>query len=604
MSAANSKPDNLIRFLSYVKPYRWRLALSTLVGVLKYNLPVVFPWILKDIIDNLLAGKPSRLGLTFDELMSLSVLLFTVYAAISYLRTHIADRLSHVMIFDLRRDLFHHLQKLPLGFFQDQRSGAVSSRLLTDVAMAQNFVGLAGTNLFMDLTSLASITAVIFLMDWRLALVACSTLPIYYFLQRSLSRRMRANAKEARRRMEVLEGTLHETVSGISEIKSFTGEEDESRRFLDRCRSYLEAARESIRMHSISLGTTALLTRIPPVLVLWFGGHLVLEGELTVGALMAFYAYLELIYNPLNRLSELNLQLANSRTAIDRLFELFDCEPEEKEGTVPPLTVRMGEIQFEGVTFAYRSDCPVFRGLGASIAPGGRVALVGRSGAGKSTLIKLLIRFHVPQAGRILIDGQDISMVSLQSLRSQIALVQQDPVLFSGSIEDNIRIGRAEATLEEIREAAREANALSFIEELPDGFQTEVGERGVKLSGGQKQRIAMARAFLKDAPILVLDESTSSLDAPTEELVHEALERLLEGRTTIIIAHRLSTVARADRILVLDGGAVVEQGTHEELLGREGSLYRALYRSSLGLREDWEAPPESRASPRALRSSP
>lgn len=582
----SSKPVNLRRFLAYVRPFRGRLVLSTIVGVVKYNLPVVFPWILKEVIDGLLSGEPSRTGLGFDQLMGLSVLLFILYAFVCYLRTYIADRLAQAMIFDVRSDLFRHLQRLPIEFFQKYQTGVISSRLITDVNMAQNFVGLAGTNVFMDLTSLGSITVATFLMNWKLALIAYCTFPLYVILHKKLGSQMKRNAREARLRMDTIEGALHETVSGISEVKSFTFEGEETRRFLDRCRFYLEAVHENIRTYARSLGMTALLTRIPPVLVIWVGGHLVLREELTIGALMAFYAYLEMIYNPLNRLSELNIQLANSRAAIDRLFEFFDLEPENGHDDGRTLQVSTGDIHFEGVVFGYRSaHPPVFTGVELQVPAGQRVALVGPSGAGKSTLIKLLIRFHEPWQGRITIDSQDIRRASLRSLRSQIALVQQDLMLFSGTVEDNMRVGKAEATREEIAAAAELANALPFIHDLPDGFQTLIGERGVRLSGGQKQRIAIARAFLKNAPILILDESTSNLDTLSEHLVYEALERLMEKRTTIIIAHRISTVIRADKIVVLDRGEIVQEGTHEELLRETVGLYSRLYHDSLVQRE-------------------
>lgn len=558
-----------------------RLVLSTVVGVIKYNLPVAFPWILKDVIDHLLSGKPSRTGLGFDQLMGLSALLFLIFAIITYLRSYIADRLAQTMIFDVRKDLFQHLQKLPVDFFQRYRTGVISSRLITDVSMAQNFVGLAGTNLFMDISSLGSITLVVFFMNWKLGLVTYCTLPLYFILQKRFGQRMRNNAKEARKRMDIIEGDLHETVSGISEVKSYTFEEEETKRFLARCRSYLEALHENIRTYSLSLGATAILTRMPPVLVIWAGGHMVLRGDLTVGSLMAFYAYLEMIYNPLTRLSEMNIQLANARAAIDRLFEFFDLEPEIRHDTAPPLVVREGEIFFQEVTFGYQTGQPFFKGIRLRITPSRRIALVGASGSGKSTLIKLLIRFYEPWQGKITIDGQEIRHVSLPSLRSQIALVQQEPILFNGTIEDNICVGKPEATRDEILKAAELANAVPFIEELPDGFQTEIGERGVRLSGGQKQRIAIARAFLKNAPILVLDESTSNLDAPSEKLIHEALERLMEKRTTIIIAHRMSTVVHADRVVVFHRGEIVQEGSHEELLEQTEGQYYHLYGDSL-----------------------
>ena len=560
--------------MAYLMPYRGWLVLSTVVGVVKYNLPVVFPWILKDVIDILVTGNGNSARFSFDQLMGVAVLVFLAYALLTALRTHLADRLALRMTFDIREDLFRHIQKLPLDFYHAKQTGAISSRLISDVSQAQNFFGLAGTNFFMDFTSLLTITGVVSYLNWKLALVTYSTLPLYLFLQRRLSRRMRQNSREARRRMEILEGGIHESIAGISEIKSFTHESEQSRRFADRCWSYLQSAYENVRTHAISLGTTALLTRVPAVLVIWIGGHFVLQGELSLGALMAFYAYLEMVYNPLTRLSELNIQLANSRAAIDRLFEFFDLATETgTDGQGPPLTVRAGGIRFQGVAFGYVPGQPVLKGITLEVKPGSRAALVGASGAGKSTLVKLLVRFHDSWEGAISIDSQDIHGVNLQSLRSQVGYVQQDPVLFSGSVEDNIRVGKPGADQGEIVRAAERANALEFIRQLPNGFQTEIGERGVKLSGGQKQRIAIARAYLKNAPILVLDESTSSLDLPSEKLVHEALNRLARGRTTITIAHRLSTVADADWIFVLDGGRLVQQGTHEALIRQTGGPY-------------------------------
>ncbi|MFZ1983009.1 MAG: ABC transporter ATP-binding protein, partial [Desulfatitalea sp.] len=521
-----------------------------------------------------------RSGLGLDGLMGGALLLFVVYALTCHLRTFIADHLAQDIIFDVRQDLFKHLQRLPIDFFQRYQTGVISARLITDVNMAQRFIGLAATNVFMDLTSLCAISVVIVTMNWKLSLIAFCTLPLYILVHKRLGALMTSNARQARARMDSIEGTLHETVSGISEVKSFTIEGEETERFLDRCRLYLEAVHANIRAHAASLGLTALLTRIPPVLVIWVGGHFVLRGELSIGALMAFFAYLEMIYHPLDRLSELNIQLAESRAAIDRLFEFFDLTPEEANGDTFALAVRQGEIRYEQVTFGYRPEQPIFSRLSLTIPPGQRVALVGPSGAGKSSLIKLLIRFHEPWQGSVAVDGQALGQVRLHSLRSQIALVQQDLMLFSGTVEDNIRVGRATATREEILRAAELANALPFIQRLPEGIQTLVGERGVRLSGGQKQRIAIARAFLKNAPILVLDESTSNLDALSEQQVYEALERLMEKRTTIIIAHRISTIVRADKIVVIDHGHIVQEGRHAELLRAADGLYARMYRES------------------------
>jgi len=572
-----SKPNNLRRFLAYVIPYRWTFVFSTVLGVVEFNLPVVFPWILKDLIDNLLAGKPSATGLSFNQIMLVSVAIFVLYSVITYIRTYVSFRLTHFLIFDIRRDLFQHLQELPINFFQQHQTGAITSRLITDVNSAQNIFNLAGRNLLIDLTRLASITLVIFYLNWQLALLAVSTLPLYVALQKRVGQRMRERAREARRRMDVVEGQLHEAVAGITEIKSFTGEDAETERFVVRSRGFLQAVFENIRLYALLLGSTTLITRVTPVIVIWVGGYLILQEKLTIGALMAFYAYLEMIYLPLNRLGEMNIEIANSRAAIDRLFEFFDFERESQNASSPPLTLQKGEITYQDVSFGYNPDNPLFQSINLHISPGSRVALVGPSGAGKSTLIKLLIRFFDPWQGRITIDGQDLRQVNLHSLRSQISVVQQDLMLFSGSIEDNIRVGKANATQEEILRGAELANAREFIEGLPAGFHTEVGERGIKLSGGQRQLIAITRAFLKNAPILILDESTSNLDTPSERLIYDALQRLMQGRTTIIIAHRLSTVTQAETIFVLKNGQIVQQGHHDNLLQLKEGVYYRLY---------------------------
>jgi ATP-binding cassette, subfamily B, putative efflux pump len=568
---------NLLPFLTFVRPYRWRLALSTTVGIVKDNLPVAFPWILKDVIDRSLAGKQSATGLSFDQLMLVSAMLFLLLAVITYFRTSLAGRLTQDMTFDIRSALFQHLQRLPVDFFQKYRTGTISSRLITDANMAQSLVGLAGTNLFMDLTRLGSITAIIVYMNWKLALVTYCTLPLYLMLHRLVSRQMRGAAKEARQRMDLIESDLHETVSGILEVKSFTFENEETNKFFARYRHYLQSVYKNIRTHGVSLAITTVLTRLPAVLVIWTGGRMVLSQNLTVGSLMAFYAYMEMIYSPLRHLSELNIDLANARAAIDRLFEFFATKPETGSDSAPALMIRKGEISFQNLVFGYCLGHPVFKGIHLQIPAGRSIALVGESGAGKSTLMRLLFRFHQPWEGKICIDGQDVCTVNLPSLRSQIAVVHQDLTLFSGSVEDNIRVGKPNAGRKEIIEAAGSANAMAFIEDLPEGLQTEIGERGVKLSGGQRQRIAIARAFLKNAPILVLDESTSDLDTISEKLIHEALRQLIERRTTIIVAHRISTVMLADRVVVLHRGEIVQEGSHDDLLRRTDGQYYRLY---------------------------
>jgi subfamily B ATP-binding cassette protein MsbA len=572
--------SNLLRFLRYVRPHKRALAFATLAGVVKFNLPVAFPWIFGAVLDGALSGKGNALGLGLDGLMAAALALFVAHAAVTYWRTRLSDRLAYRIEADVRADLFDHLQRLPLAFFEERQTGALASRVVTDVSSARTVVGLLGTNVLMELSVLAAVTGVLLATDVRLTLLAYATLPLFVLSQKLCGRRMRRQAAAARARMERVEGRLHESLAGVADVKSFTLEDEESRRFSAGVGEHLEAQYKSVESFSWSLAATALFTRLPAVAALWYGGHLVLRGELSVGALVAFYAWLEMVYSPLQRLGDLNVQLANARAAIDRIFELFDREPEAPRTPLPALRIARGTVRFERLTFGYRPNEPVLRELDLELAPGRRLALVGASGAGKSTLTKLLVRFHEPWSGRVLIDGQDIAGVDLRSLRAAIALVPQEPMLFQGTIADNLRVGRASASPREVEAAAARARVLDFARELPGGLEAMIGERGAGLSGGQKQRIAIARAFLKDAPVLVLDESTSELDPLAEQGVNEALEELARGRTALVIAHRLSTAARCDEIAVLAGGRVVERGSHAELHARDGT-YSALYGTDL-----------------------
>lgn len=556
------------------------MLVSTLVGIAKFNLPVAFPWILKEVVDRVLAGQQSALGLGLGGLIATGIGVAVLHAVITYFRTRLADRLGNRIVLDVRRDLFAHLQRLPLPFFDRRQTGALASRLVTDVAMAKNLVNALGTNVFMELSVLLAITAVVFSMHGTLALIAYVTLPVYLVVHKVLGARLREGAARARASMDVVEGGLHETIGAIADVKGFVREAEQARQFEQRSRDHLALMQRNVHVFGLSLASNALLTRVPSLVVLYFGAEQVRSGSLTVGGLMAFWAYLEMIYSPLTRLGDLNVQLANSRAAVDRIFELLDAEPEAAGPPgAPALRVSRGELEFAGVQFAYRDDAPVLQGVDLTVPAGSSVALVGRSGAGKSTLVKLLLRFYEPTAGVIRIDGQSIGDVDLASVRRRVAIVPQDPVLFSGTIEENLRFGRPDADPDEVRSALERSGAAEFVDRLPDGLATWVGERGVTLSGGQRQRLAIARAFLVDAPILVLDEATSQLDPASEKLLGAALARLIQGRTAILIAHRLSTVRWADRVAVLDGGRCVQNGTHDELLREDP--YRGLYRDPL-----------------------
>ena len=568
-------PRSLRRFLAYVRPYRSILLIAILCGIIRYLVPLALPWTVKILVDEFFPAGSTRPHVQLHLLMAGLCALYAIYAITSYWRSYLAGVAGHRVIFDLRQALYLHLQRMSLSFFDRQRIGEVVSRMTTDIASAQNFVGAAFVNTAMDLSCVAVIIGVLFVVHPTLALVSLSVLPFYALISYHLQKRIRAKSRAMHRQLQQMSGDLHEQFAGISTIQAFTQEEAEAEEFREQSEEYLGTVLDNVKLQSVALGATGFLTALGPILVLWFGAMDVWSGHLSVGTLMAFYAYLGMLYQPIQRLTELNLILANSLAAMDRIFEVFDTFPEvqEQPNAVTLLRVR-GEIAFEDVSFQYDGRDPVLEHLNLQVACGTTVALIGPSGAGKSTLVKLLPRFYDVTGGRITIDGVEIRDVTLKSLRQQVAIVAQEPLLFSGAVADNVRYGKPDATNEAIRQAARAAFADTFIEQLPDGYQTEIGERGLRLSGGQKQRVAIARAFLKDAPIVILDEPTSALDAESEELIKQALRRLLDGRTALIIAHRLSTIQHADRVIVLEGGRIIEQGRHEELLKHPNGLYR------------------------------
>ena len=567
--------QSLKRFLAYVRPYRRVLVAAVACGVIRYLVPLALPWTVKILVDEFFPAGSAWPHAHLHLLMAGLIVLYAIYAIASYWRSFLAGLAGHRVIFDLRQALYLHLQRMSLSFFDRQRVGAVISRMTTDIASAQNFVGAAFVNTVMDLSCVVVIIVLLFLVHPTLAAVSLLVLPFYAVASYHLQKRIKAKSRQMHHQLQEMSGDLHEQFAGISTIQAFTQEEAEAREFREQSEEYLETVLGNVKLQSVALGLTGFLTALGPILVLWFGALEVWAGHLTVGTLMAFYAYLGMLYQPIQRLTELNLILANSMAAMDRIFEVFDTFSEVQEQPAAVMLPRVkGALAFEDVSFQYDGREPVLEHLHLAIPSGTTVALIGPSGAGKSTLVKLLPRFYDVTGGRITMDEMDIRQATLKSLRQQIAIVPQEPILFSGTIADNLRYGKPEAAEADMRRAAREAFADAFIEQLPEGYETEIGERGVRLSGGQKQRLAIARAFLRDAPIVILDEPTSALDAESEELIKQALRRLLEGRTALIIAHRLSTIQHAHRVIVLEGGRIIEQGRHEELLKHPNGLYR------------------------------
>ena len=502
------------------------------------------------------------------------------WAPLTFVRHYSAGKAGHQSVFDLRVDLYYRILRMSAAFFDQNKSGSIVSRLTSDIELTQNLVGSALTNIWMDLVSLFLILYFLVRIDMRVMLIALVTFPIYLYFFRKLRTQIKDTTRQVQEEISVMAGNVQEKVAGSRVVHAFTQEKSEEKNFYQDANQVLSMTMRRVYLQGLNQTTSGLIVQLAPLIVMMYGGYRVIEETLTVGELVAVGMYLTPLYTPLQRFSELNVVFANAMAALDRVFEVMDMQPEirDKPGAIKLDTVK-GYVEFNDVDFTYQNidrAGSVLRGINFKVEPGHKVALVGPSGAGKSTITSLIPRFYDVDSGCICIDGQDVRDVKLKSLRRHVGMVLQTPILFSGTIIDNIRYGKPEATKKEIIAAAKAANAYDFILDLPDGFHTEVGEGGSFLSGGQRQRVTIARAFLKNPKILILDEATSSLDSESEKLIQAALERLMEDKTTFVIAHRLSTIEHADQILVLENGRIVETGTHDQLLYGEG-VYQRLY---------------------------
>ena len=557
----------------YLFPYKW-LALGTILcAVLSLGFGFLYPKLTRILIDKVLAQgqaqwlAPAALGLLGA---------FLLREVFNSLRIRINNRLEQNVVYDLRCELFRRLQRLPAFWFDQRSSGDLMTRVMEDVNHVERFLVDGVEQGTVALLSIAGALAIMFWTNPRLALVALIPAPLlvigalWYTL--TAHRRYRSQRVAA----SELNALLLDDLQGIREIKAYGREDFEDRRFARAAEKVRQTSLRVIRAWAWYGPSMHFFGYLGIGLVLWVGGAEVLAGRLQVGQLVAFMLYAGMFfYEPIGRLHGLNQMLQSARAAAARIFDILDAPVERIDRPRRlPEPVR-GHVRYEEVWFQYRPDRVVLRDISFEAQPGQMVALVGPTGAGKTTLVHLLLAFYEPTRGRILVDGKDIREVALDSLRRQIAIVRQEPFLFNGTVRENILYGRPDATEEELIAAAEAANCHEFILRLPEGYNTRVGERGVKLSSGEKQRISIARALLKDAPILILDEATASVDTQTERLIQEALERLMRGRTSFVIAHRLSTIVRADQILVLLGGRIVERGTHEELIQR-GGLYARL----------------------------
>lgn len=568
------------RFLAYVRPYWHYVAIATAAGLVKFLVPLVFPWMLRVLLDDVVLKPGLDPGVRQHTILYLVLgvlVLNLLWMVATYYRSVYAAIAGHRMIRDLRIALLDHVQRLSHAFFLRHQTGAIVSRVVSDISLAQNFVGSALTNVWMDGALLIALLAILFSIHPMMALVSLVLMPIYVVSLRYIGPKIRLSTREVQQRLEVLSGGLHEKVAGVSVVKGFARETQEAQLFAMHANKLLGKVLYSVRYTAANEMVVGFVVHSAPVLVVWYGVTQIIAERLTVGELTQFLLYLGMFYFPLQRLSDLSVVLSNALAAIDRVFEYFDTQPHVVERPdARSLPVCRGAIVFEHVTFGYEPDNPVLRDIDLAIAPGETIALVGPSGAGKTTFANLIPRFYDPTSGRLLLDGNDLRELGLAALRRQIGIVSQETILFSGTVQENLLLAKPDATAEEVHAALEAANAREFVEELPEGLWTEIGERGAVLSGGQRQRLALARAFLKDPRILLLDEATSALDSRAERRIQQALARLLKGRTSIVIAHRLSTILNADRIVVLEAGRIVEIGRHAELLSR-GGLYAQLF---------------------------
>ena len=565
-----------LRLLGYIRPYRLWLAAAVVALIISSLLGLVLPLVVRNLVDFVIVNKD------FTNLNRVTIGLLVVFllqSGFSFVQQLTLAYAGEHAVADIRIHVFTHLQSLPLSFYADRRTGELVSRITNDVSLLQQAITANLVMLLRQIITIVGAAALLFWLDWRLTLIILLVVPVITLTMVWLGSRIRMASVAVQDSLAEVANSAEETTRGVRIVKSFARESYEISRFTNRVMTLYEAAMHRARIHALLSPLIGLIASITVTGILYYGGVQVITGRLSPGDLIAYLIYTIMIASPIAIMADLYGQFQAAIGASQRLFELLDRPSEIVElpdaGPLPPV---VGEVIFDKVSFHYTSAIDVISDVSFRAEPGQIIALVGPSGAGKSTLVSLIPRFYDVVDGRITIDGHDLRHITVSSLREQIGIVPQETILFSGSVYDNIRYGRLEATAGEVEAAAIAANAHSFIvDDLEHGYETTVGEQGVKLSGGQRQRIAIARAILKDPRILILDEATSSLDSESESLVQEALERLMSGRTSFVIAHRLSTVLNADWILVMNKGEIVEQGTHHTLLLDPDGLYTRLH---------------------------
>jgi subfamily B ATP-binding cassette protein MsbA len=586
-------PKRGLRIADLLRPHTRELWLGLLAIAGESAADLLQPWPLKIVLDNVLRGKKQDHGWLnhlidktagADPVRVLmfacaAVLLIAVIDAIcsyadKYLTTSVGQWVTH----DLRQRIYTQVQRLSLAYHDQQPTGDLISRVTSDIDSIQSFIVSGLLGVLVNAVTLVGMIVVLFYINWQFALIALAVVPPLFVIVYTYTRRVKKASREVRKKEGSMISVVEEVVTSMRVVKAFAREDYEIKRFEGESLDAVEAALRARALKAKLVPIVNIITAIGTCAVLWFGARLAMEGHLTPGSMVVFVFYLGKMYKPMQEISKTMDAYSKAEIGYERLQEILKSDEEIHDIRGAKRAPRFkGQIDLEHVTFSYKENEPVLKDVILHADPGSMVALVGPTGSGKTTIVNLIARFYDPNEGVVKIDGVDVKQFTQKSLREQISFVLQDTVLFSGTIWDNIAYGRPDASVIDIVKAAEAANAREFIEKLPQKFETTVGERGVTLSGGQRQRIAIARAIVRNTPILVLDEPTSGLDAQSEQLVFEALDRLMEGKTSVVIAHRLSTIRRANCIYVVDGGSIAESGTHDELLHRDDGIYRKLH---------------------------